>query len=134
SLLDDYAGKKHTKVFTFARKTKEAHDALSGLQEKEGVQTVFIDENDIPQNAYYPLAEIVTITLTQVFAPGIINAGNIHSLIEGKLLISLNELNIESVRREGKAIIFTLLPKAEELNYQQLIQHYAKLKRFLKAA
>ncbi|MFQ5952792.1 MAG: hypothetical protein ACE5JK_05235, partial [Candidatus Omnitrophota bacterium] len=124
SLLEGYAGKKNTKVFTFARKIKEAQEALNVLEAIDGVQTVYIDENNIPQNAYYPLAEIVTITLAQIFNPGI---------VEGKFRMNLDKINIESVKREGKAIIFTLLPEAEELNYQKLIKRYAKFKRFLKA-
>ena len=109
----------------------EVKTALSGLKD---VQTVFINENDIPRNAYYPLAEIVTITLAQLFAPEIISTQNIKSLLEGKFQIDLAQLNIESVRREGKAIIFTLLPDAEELKYQDLIKRYAAFKRALKSA
>ncbi|MGB2600176.1 MAG: hypothetical protein WBC99_07010, partial [Candidatus Omnitrophota bacterium] len=134
ALLKEYKGQKHTKVFTFAREIKEAKDALSDIEKIDDFQVVYINENKMPEDAYYPLAEIVTITLAQAFAPGIINADDIKSLIEGKLKIRLAELNIDTVRREGKALIFTLLLDAKKMNYQQLIKRYAELKRFLKSA
>jgi hypothetical protein len=134
SILEEYKGKKHTKVFTFAREAKEARGALSEIEAVKNFQVVYINENGMDPSAYYPLAEIVAIALAQVFSPSLIANKDTEYLAGFRELHQLAGVNIKAVRREGKAIIFTLLPNAKALSYQELIQRYAKLKRFLKAA
>lgn len=116
---EDAAG---TKVFTFAVESERSRSMLDPVRERTDARMVFIDENGIPDNAYYPLMEIVTMSMAEAFVrPDTIS-------------YDLKGLNIASVQREGGTVIFTLLPEAEEMSYGTLIKRYALFKRVLRAA
>jgi len=127
--VEDYLGQTGTEVFIFAR--EQARDNVSALESRPEVNAVYIDESAFKANAYYPLLEIVTITLGQY----------IHGLDEilenlELLGIDLAELNIKApiVRESDRVLVFTLLPNAEAYEKQDLIRKYARLKRLLIAA
>ncbi len=111
---------KNTEVFIFARDS--ARGNLGKIKPK--VHLTYINEEEYSWDTYYPLAEIVAITLSQYLDPNTLD--NIKDLLEG--------LNIAAAPLGGGPIIFTLLPDAAKYNKQDLIRKYAALKRALIAA
>jgi hypothetical protein len=137
--LKKYVDQDNTEVFVFAKTEKNAEGApqrlesLRDVESEEEVHTAYIVEGDFPMSAEYPLAPIVAITIAQSIDPSIIGDGLIKALqaIEGD--ITLEDLNIESITREGRVLIFTLLPEAEPRDAQVLIKKYAALKQFFRS-
>jgi hypothetical protein len=137
SAIEKEAG-KDAEVFVFARRSEQEN--LSGLERDKRVHATYIGEIDeegkeFGNRAYYPLAEMVVISIAQAIAPVI--AGNEATAVlkvPGLEDINLNEINIESVILRDNTLLFTLLPDAKELDKSELMQRYAALKRFLKAA
>ncbi len=130
--VNKYAGQKNTQVFMFARTGKNGGQRIE--VDKKMVRSVYIEENMIPQGSYYPLAEIVAITLAQYLEPSIIKDSETRRLKTGLLEIVLEDLNIESIVKDNGTLIFTLIPNAREYRRDELIKRYASLKRFLRAA
>ena len=128
--LEGYTDKKDTEVFVFA--LENAREELRPVEPK--VRPVYINEKDFPMSSYYPLAEIVAISLAQLFQEIIPDKELITSLGYGAGKIDLEDINIESVARDSNALIFKLLPDAEPCDTGDLLKRYAKIKRFLKAA
>ncbi|MBF0215716.1 MAG: AAA family ATPase [Candidatus Omnitrophica bacterium] len=108
-------------VFMFARETERERF----LKKEEGMRAVYVNESAHPDMAYYPLAEIVAISLAQAFDPKTIER-------IGKAFEKLN-ISPENINRVT-ALVFTLIPEAVELDKQEYIRRYAVLKRYLKAA
>jgi len=130
SELEKYINDENAEVFMFARQTDSVKKTLKKI-EKE-VHAVYIDE--IPEEKenisskelpYYPLPEIVTITLAQFIKSDILDS--IPTAI-------LKEMNIESAKEDDGVLFFTVLPKAKRMTETELIQYYAALKRALKSA
>ncbi|MGB2599225.1 MAG: EAL domain-containing protein, partial [Candidatus Omnitrophota bacterium] len=137
SSIEETAG-KDAEVFMFSR--YRHHVKLAGLELEERVHAVYIDElieegREFGKRAYYPLAEIVVISIAQAIAP-IIAKNKITTVLKvpGLEDIVLHDINIESVLQKGNTLFFTLLPDAKEYDMSELIKKYAELKRFLKAA
>jgi hypothetical protein len=130
SKLEGYTDKEDTEVFMFA--LEDAREDLKSLESK--VRPVYINEKDFPMSSYYPLAEIVAISLAQLFQEIIPDEELMTSLSYGAGEIDLEEMNIESVARDSNVLIFKLLPDAEPCDTGDLLKRYAKIKRFLKAA
>ncbi|MFC1549111.1 hypothetical protein ACFL5E_04040, partial [Candidatus Omnitrophota bacterium] len=130
SRLEEYTDEKDTEVFLFA--LKDARKKLKHLESK--VYSAYIDEKDFSLDSYYPLAEVVAISLAQLFENIIPDKALTKVLRSGDREIALNTLNIESVTRQDSVLIFKLLPDAEPCDTQDLIKRYAGIKRFLKAA
>jgi len=107
-------------VFVFAR--QHERETLSDIE--KSVNSVYINEDELPENAYHPLAEIVTITLSHYLD---------SSTLE-RIADILEKLNIESIDPEDGMLIFKLLPDAKEFDRMELIKKYANLKRFLRSA
>ncbi|MBD3425916.1 MAG: hypothetical protein GF409_01640 [Candidatus Omnitrophica bacterium] len=126
-LLGEYADKEDTEVFMFALET--SRQELCELESR--LRAVYIDEEDFPYSSYYPLAEIVAMALSQLFEDPIVENAPLKSLSSG---LDLSRINIESVTRQGKTLIFKLLPDAEPCDTADLLKRYAGIKRFLKAA
>ncbi|MFC1480103.1 PD-(D/E)XK nuclease family protein [Candidatus Omnitrophota bacterium] len=130
SKLQEYIGKEGTEVFMFARQIQR-DEGLKRIEKNANIHAAYIDENisqrissDAP---YYPLAEIVTITLAQF-----INPNTIHNK---QVIAMLKALYIDpAIEEKGNMLIFKLLPGADILPARELIDRYAALKRFLKAA
>ncbi|MGB3082895.1 MAG: hypothetical protein WBB86_07910 [Candidatus Omnitrophota bacterium] len=137
SEIEKTAG-KDAEVFMFSR--YRHHEKLVGLELEERIHAVYIDEireedREFGKRAYYPLAEIVVISIAQAIAP-IIAKNKITTVLKvpGLEDIVLHDINIESVLQKGNTLFFTLLPDAKEYDMRELIKKYAELKRFLKAA
>jgi hypothetical protein len=137
SMVEETAG-EDAEVFMFSRYRHNVE--LAGLEADERMHTVYIDEliegdREFGKRAYYPLAEIVVISIAQAIAP-IIVKNKITTVLKvpGLEDIILHDINIESVLQKGNTLFFTLLPDAKEYDKGELIKKYAELKRFLKAA
>jgi len=117
--ISEYSG-TNAEVFVFAREAEK--EALSDID--AAAHSVFIDEGRFPEKAYYPLAEIVTITLSHHIDPSTLK--HVSEMLQ--------KINIESIDEDGDTLIFKLLPDAEEIDRQELIKKYARLKRFLRSA
>jgi len=126
--ISAYTGDENTDIFMFVREQERKY--CKNVEKIHHVNTVYIDENMFGLKAYYPILEIITITLVSYL-------NGPDSVMEDlkTLGISLDELNIKSIDYESsKTTIFTLLPSAKEFGRQELTQKYARLKRFLEAA
>ncbi|MDP8298554.1 MAG: hypothetical protein P9L88_01420 [Candidatus Tantalella remota] len=117
--VNKYTG-ADTEVFVFARNS--TREDLKKIESR--VHSTYIDEKDYDWNMYYPLAEMVTIALSQYIDPRTMD----------KIKDLLEELNIAAELPSGGTIVFTLLPAMERYDKQYLIQKYAALKRALIAA
>jgi hypothetical protein len=108
------------KVIVFARARDRKH--ISNLEKK--VSMVYLDDEDFPENAYYPLLEAVVIALSE-YVPGGSKAG-----FSG----FLSELNISSLEKREGYLLFKLLPGARQFPRDELILKYDELRRMLSAA
>ena len=111
-----------TEVFMFAR-----NDSREDLRNVEGaVHASYVDEwnDELLEDAYHPLFEIVTISLGQYLSGNTLN----------KAERLLNDLNIESITPDNGALIFKLLPEPKKIGKREVQRKYASLKRLLKAA
>jgi len=122
--VQEYFGDEKTEIFVFARRTRSAD-----VKELEGYRTFhpcYIDDSEFDETAndYYPLLEMVTLTLAEY-----IDAAALDNMTE-----LVKELGVEIMARDGRAIIFKVLPKPGPHDYHALIQRYARLKELLRAA
>jgi len=85
---------------------------------------VYLDDENFPENAYYPLLEAVVIALSE-YVPGGSKAG-----FSG----FLSELNISSLEKREGYLLFKLLPGARQFPRDELILKYDELRRMLSAA
>ncbi|MBN1526963.1 MAG: HAD hydrolase-like protein [Candidatus Omnitrophica bacterium] len=137
--LNKYKDDRHANVFVFATEDKETRKKLERIEGK--VNRVYIKEKDekgarFHARAYYPIAEIVVITLAQHFDKLVKEGETARTLnIDGKPF-ELCRVNIESLSvEEGGAIIMSLVPDAVPYdNEKDLVQRYAAMKPFLEAA
>lgn len=89
-----------------------------------------VDEKDFPAGAVYPLVQIVAITLAQY-----IDGKTVARLLEERdKLTAANIKNILQDPLNNGILIFDLLPEADEIDTQERMREYARLKHFLKAA
>ena len=109
-----------TEVFVFARAS--TRQDLKNIESM--VHSTYIDETKYDWDMYYPIAEIVTIALSQYLDPDTLRT--ISSLLE--------DLNIAASDPANGPIVFMLLPDADKYDKQDLIKKYAALKRALIAA
>ena len=112
---------KNTEVFMFARNTER--EKLKGIE--QNVHASYVEETEYDWNTYYPLAEIVTITLSQYLDPTTL--ASIKDLLKDLGIAPEPEV-------DSGSIIFTLLPGMEKHNKGELIKRYAALKRALASA
>jgi hypothetical protein len=111
-----------TLCFLFARVSeKEKLSPVASMAD-----TAYIDEAGFPAGAYYPLAEMVFITLCK-------HMGDDLTCLPGG---AFEEFNIASVDPDSisGAVIFRLLPGAEPLEKEDLIKNYVRLKEFIRSA
>ena len=115
--IDRFAGVESAEVFVFTGDDKDIPVAGN-------VHTAIVNEKGFPANAYYPLAEIVAITLSNF----------LDSDTLPKAVMIAGKLNIDSIIEADGRLIFTLLPGAAELDTQVLVKRYARLKDLLRDA
>jgi serine/threonine protein kinase len=130
--LKVYAEDKNAKVFVFADASDDTREKLGQIP--SGVNSVYIDEKDFQPRAYYPIAEIVVIALSQ-YCDRLIKEGDIATAlnIDGRSF-DLAALNIGSLKVDNGVLIVKLLPASEQHDMQMLIKRYAAIREFLEAA
>ncbi|MFH1664858.1 MAG: hypothetical protein ABIA77_01800 [Candidatus Omnitrophota bacterium] len=122
-----YPDDKKPEIFIFSRVSEK--EKFAGITSSARVHPAYINEKDLPSDHYYPLVEIVTITLSRFLDSGVYTPAVISKLLE--------ELNVNLGPVEEDAIgglIFTLIPNAGKYPKHELINRYAALKRFLESA
>ena len=122
-----YSDDKKPEVFIFSRVSEK--EKFTGIASDAKVHTAYINEQDLPSDYYYPLVEIVTITLSRFLTPEIYTPGVISKLLEEL------DVNLGLVKEDNfGSLIFTLIPKAGRYSKRELITRYAVLKRLLVSA
>jgi len=127
--IQAYFGEENTEVLVYARKSEK--ERLQKLENKTRINLFYINENGFTTDAWYPLTEIVTLTLIKH-----LNAYNIDELLAviNESNIELKQLNIASIKGDKGIIIFDLLPSAKPYSPQELRRENARLKRLVKSA
>jgi lipopolysaccharide/colanic/teichoic acid biosynthesis glycosyltransferase/SAM-dependent methyltransferase len=120
---------ENTEVFVYARKSEK--ETLQKLEDKTRINLSYINEKGFTTDAWYPLTEIVTLTLIKY-----LNNYNIDELLAriDESSMKLEQLNIESIAGKEGFLIFNLLPDAEAYDTQDLIKENARLKRLVRDA
>jgi hypothetical protein len=133
-LIKKETGEKGGRIFVFAPdkdQTKQKIQAMDPVYNK-----VYIDEKgfEATPRAYYPLAEIVVISLAQHF-DHLISEGDIEKElhIDGKT-VDLSARCIEHMSLKDGVLIFTLLPNAAQHDKTALVKLYTAWLPFLEAA
>jgi|GEM_PF-3752163 len=107
-------------VFVFARQSKR-----NKLKSVEGrAHAAYISEGSFSPYSYYPLLEIVTITL----------AGYKDGHVIKEALKIAKALNIKAITKNKGAFRFVLLPSAERYSIRELAERYGRLKELLSNA
>jgi len=130
-----------SRVFIFApsgdvdRKLKveeEEEKVVGDLAKEKKVELVLINEKKYEPGIYYPLAEIVEITLLESLYPGTINR---ISAILKSLRIDANKINIDPntiCRNEIGALIFAITPKVGEDTGSGRLSRSARLRTHIR--
>jgi len=113
---DDYL------VFTFASNSER--NELKALDSR--IHRTFIGDKGFPEDAYFPIPEILTIVLGRLLRPEIMN----------ELLGKINELGIMDIEegKDGALLVSLLIPDSEKHDYREVIKKYAALVRLLRDA
>jgi len=123
--LAQYRNDGGSEIFMFARESEKA--VLNNVAGGERFHKVYINEKvngkDFPVDAYYPLVEMVTITLA--------------SFLDEKALEDVSkiiaDLNIGGIEEKDGALIFTLLPHAEAFGGNDPAERCAAVRRCLRS-
>lgn len=122
--------KQKNDVYVFANENlKETFDKEKTFKKHN---IIYIEERQFPTGAYYPIFEIIILSLAKFS-----NDIDIDNLIQGlkEIGIELNMLNISSVNKPSKnVLLFQLLPNAKEHEKGELQKKYSRIMRFLRAA
>jgi len=116
--IEQASGNKDEEIFVFSLREKRSR--ILGFEKRKNVYASYIQENRFPEWAYYPLVEMLIVSLARSINPDIAMAKDL--------------INIESVDNDGKTLIFTLLPDAVAYDKAELLHRYSILSRFLTAA
>ena len=115
-------------VFTFARDNDGVIQNIQDISQNARVIQTYIDETQISallgaENIYYPLFEIVTMSL----------ARHIDQLSIEEIDKISRSVEI-SAREAGGKVIFTILPPIKRFEYYELLRFYAHKKKVLISA
>jgi hypothetical protein len=120
----------HVFVFSLLNNSQGTEEVDRNLKKREFAEmekisvVSYIDETGFPEEAYYPLAEIVAIALVSRS-----DAASLERAREDSGVV-----NILSINEDGPALIFTLFPDAELMDIQSLAKRYGNIIRALKNA
>ncbi|MFH1790557.1 MAG: hypothetical protein ABH885_01035, partial [Candidatus Omnitrophota bacterium] len=131
SMLEKYADDPDTLAFVFAPLTNRS--VFERFESKVNLHTVYIDEKNYSQEYYYPLADIVTITLAEFLRPGTVS--NIRKSLKdlGIKQAALN-IDIRAIKRnKAGALIFAILPNVKRYEEGALDRH-ERMRQALAAA
>jgi len=123
------AGPSDEFIFVFT-KDRDTGDAVRG-EYGEPVRPVLVEEEGLFTGAYYPLPEVIALSLTKELL-GI----SVEKLLEGLSLegVDISELNIEGIRSEAAFLIFKLIPRIERSNIGEFGDRFNRLVKFLRSA
>ncbi|MFA5146366.1 MAG: helix-turn-helix domain-containing protein [Candidatus Omnitrophota bacterium] len=110
-------------VFIFSPSTDEAREETEKIR-GERVRSVYIDDSGLSGNEYYPLLEMIAVTLKK--------AGD-HSRILAMADV-LRDFYIMPEESADGRLIFRLLPPSKRHDTQELILYYAHLKELIRNA
>jgi hypothetical protein len=129
-LLQNMEKGANDEVFVFARTSEKGtfarvceEKALPAIDSKS--RPVYIDESQFPIGAYYPLMEIVTISL--VAAHKRYTAKEVKSILIKQFNATLDQLNLADISDSAPDafFVFMLLPSAATLSTGELMKQYA---------
>jgi hypothetical protein len=120
--------KEDAVIFVFAE--EGAKDELSWAKNKDNIQLAYIQRaKEFQKIHYYPLAEIVTITLARYISRGRLN---------GFTKEELEAINIAEMGPEAyvpnSPLIFKLLPNIERYDHNRHMDRYAIMRQVIEAA
>jgi glutamate dehydrogenase/leucine dehydrogenase/acyl-CoA synthetase (NDP forming)/uridine kinase len=135
--VQKYFGDPNTQVFTFVNNEEEPD--IKGLKNKNPVRIFYIDDaqlgsqsgSQLPDSEmkkiYYPLLEVVTISLFDYTEENIVD--NIPNRIK-------QAIGIESIKRRGDGLVFVLtLPKSKRHDIEDtVVKRYERLQKLLRFA
>lgn len=126
--------KESAAIFTFAPMT-ESGDLLNL---GEAVRPVYIDQRDIfLLEFYYPLIEIVTISLVkELMSYSDDDIFRVLSSVGIDRTMLANTLNIAAITSEPQTafLVFTLIPRSKVYDHDDRVSRYARLRQFLESA
>lgn len=143
-LLRDMDRDENTEVFVFARQSKRKmfmnmseNKSIHVPNPEDAAHTVYIDETDFYGRARYPLMEIITLTIVKYH-----NNYSVEEVVESlnNEGITLDKLNLaDIINKDGDGnevpyLLFKLLPRAKELETQELLKTNGLYKEFMAAA
>lgn len=106
-------------IFAFVRSGER--DAIKDLESV--MHAVYIDTRGFPHDAYYPLPEIVAISLVNYIDPGVL-----------KIISDITErFNISSVEEGRNVLIFRLLRSALPVSWQSFMKDYGARREVLRS-
>ncbi|MDD5439970.1 MAG: hypothetical protein PHS37_07275, partial [Candidatus Omnitrophica bacterium] len=130
-LGDDMGNGQDTFIFAFT-KTSGTAGSLKALG--EAVRPVVINETGNGTNFYYPLAEVVALSLARELLK--IDTGTLlKSLAENH--VDIKALGIDSIADDPSKIaylIFTIIPKIERYKTGEIGDRFSRLVKFLRSA
>ena len=116
-------------IFTFA---PESEKGSLSLETQGEIKEVFVDESKLnPDAYYYPLFEIILITLVKYYRQ--YDADTIKSKFKD-LGLEYDEFNIGDITDDNAFVIFKLLPKTQSYNIQGLPDRYALIEKAVNSA
>jgi hypothetical protein len=118
------------------------NEKFQDLERRENVFSAYIDEGkEMYSLEYYPLPEIVTITLSNMLdkLSGVdrltIQENVIKEIVTENGVLALSSINIEKVeRKDARHLIFTLLPKATRYDFERQRDRYALVESLIESA
>ncbi|MDD5439754.1 MAG: hypothetical protein PHS37_06180, partial [Candidatus Omnitrophica bacterium] len=124
---DERNNKDKNYIFVVARHNAEAARSIAALG--AAIRPSYIDEKGEGfTNYYYPLIEIVALSMIKEFLEG-----DIHAIVE-KMRKEADDFPIESVSEEAGSLIFAIIPKITPYGPDEHMKKFARVLRFLRSA
>jgi len=131
--LGQYTQEPNVQAFMFTQAGAMA--VLKDIAAEENVQAVYIDDTKLPDDNYYPLAEIVLLTLAEYLTMDTILDNLAERLDKLGIEKDMVNLDVSSIKRdEAGALIFSLVPNIKEYDTDERASRSARLRSFLHAA
>jgi hypothetical protein len=128
----DVNNKKDNFIFVFAKNSKDKASGISGIG--EAVRAVMVEEPNGMDGCYYPLVEIVTLSLLKELL-NIDTETMMKMLKESK--VDIEGLNIQKITEDATNVaylIFSVIPKIRRYDSNEVGDRYAKLLKFVQSA
>jgi hypothetical protein len=122
-----YDGEQGTAVFAYAPLSHRKN--MAGLEGKQNIRPVYIDEKRYSLEYYHPLAEVVAISLADYLKPG--TASNLADIFD-EMGVDPSKINIDikTVSRDGAgALIFVIIPNIKAYDHDGIPDRHERLKQ-----